>query len=43
LAFGRETDAVRALVFGESFGVLAVNNPIQAEYDKRVQALANIL
>jgi hypothetical protein len=36
LAFGRETDAVRGLVFGESFGILAVTNPSSAENDKRV-------
>jgi Leucine-rich repeat (LRR) protein len=43
LAFGRETDAVRGLVFGEAFGLLAVTNPLQAENDQRIQALGNIL
>lgn len=38
LAFGRETDAVKGLTFGKSFGLL-----VGMESERRMQALANML
>ena len=39
LAFGRETDAVKGLTFGKSFGLLVGC----VESERRMQALANML
>jgi len=38
LAFGRETDAVKGLIFDQSFGAI-----MGLEGERRMQALGNIL